>query len=60
MLRLVPEAGHAVGVHLDRDAVRVVVVDLDGRVVGERRRAGVGLGAGADAVVEGVGVCCSS
>ncbi|MFJ2947689.1 ROK family protein [Streptomyces sp. NPDC087226] len=53
VLRLVPEAGHAVGVHLDRDAVRVVVVDLDGRVVGERRSA-LGLGAGAEAVVDGV------
>ncbi|MFG3205523.1 ROK family protein [Streptomyces sp. NPDC048192] len=49
VLRLVPEAGHAVGVHLDRDELRVVLVDLDGAVVGERR-AGLGLGAGADAV----------
>ncbi|WUC39967.1 ROK family transcriptional regulator [Streptomyces sp. NBC_00557] len=49
VLRLVPEAGHAVGVHLDRDELRVVLVDLDGAVVGERR-AGLGLGAGVDAV----------
>lgn len=36
VLRLVPEAGHAVGVHLDRDELRVVLVDLTGAVVGER------------------------
>nr|WP_229840350.1 ROK family transcriptional regulator [Streptomyces brasiliensis] len=52
VLRLVPEAGHAVGVHLDRDELRAVLVDLDGTVVAESRGA-VGLGAGADAVVEG-------
>ncbi|WP_367322829.1 ROK family protein [Streptomyces sp. HUAS ZL42] len=54
VLRLVPEAGHAVGVHLDRDELRVVVVDLDGTVVGERC-AGLDLGAGAGAVVTAVG-----
>ncbi|MEU5141022.1 ROK family transcriptional regulator [Streptomyces sp. NPDC021139] len=53
VLRLVPEAGHALGVHLDRDELRAVLVDLDGAVVGERRRA-LDLGAGAEAVVEGV------
>jgi predicted NBD/HSP70 family sugar kinase len=53
VLRLVPEAGHAVGVHLDRDEVRVVLVDLMGTVVGERR-APLDLGAGADEVVERV------
>ncbi|MGY1500527.1 ROK family protein [Streptomyces sp. QTS52] len=53
VLRLVPEAGHAVGVHLDRDEVRAVLVDLMGTVVGERR-APLDLGAGADAVIEGV------
>uniref|UniRef100_UPI0012926FF3 ROK family transcriptional regulator n=1 Tax=Streptomyces sp. E5N298 TaxID=1851983 RepID=UPI0012926FF3 len=53
VLRLVPEAGHALGVHLDRDELRAVLVDLDGAVVGERRRA-LDLGAGAQAVVEGV------
>src|SRR5689334_25381628 len=37
VLRLVPEAGHAVGVHLDRDEVRAVLVDLDGAVVDRRR-----------------------
>jgi DNA-binding transcriptional ArsR family regulator len=51
VLRLVPEAAHAVGVHVDRDELRVVVVDLRGTVVGERRVA-VDLGAGAEAVVE--------
>lgn len=50
VLRLVPDAGHAVGVHLDRDELRAVLVDLDGAVVGERR-GGVDLGAGAEAVL---------
>ncbi|WP_329338790.1 ROK family transcriptional regulator [Streptomyces sp. NBC_00663] len=53
VLRLVPEAGHAIGVHLDRDELRVVLVDLDGAVVGERC-VPMNLGAGAEAVVEGV------
>jgi predicted NBD/HSP70 family sugar kinase len=53
VLRLVPDAGHAVGVHVDRDEARAVVVDLNGAVVGERRRP-LDLGAGADAVVEAV------
>ncbi|MFG3721114.1 ROK family protein [Streptomyces massasporeus] len=53
VLRLVPEAGHAVGVHLDRDEVRVVLVDLRGTVVGERRAA-LDLGAGAEAVLGAV------
>ncbi|MFF7351792.1 ROK family protein, partial [Streptomyces filipinensis] len=50
VLRLVPEAGHAVGVHLDRDELRVVLADLDGAVVGERRT-GLDLGAGAETVL---------
>ncbi|MEU4109880.1 ROK family transcriptional regulator [Streptomyces sp. NPDC027717] len=50
VLRLVPEAGHAVGVHLDRDELRVVLLDLDGTVVGERRGE-TGLGGGAEAVL---------
>ncbi|MFD8392173.1 ROK family protein [Streptomyces sp. NPDC059680] len=54
VLRLVPEAGHAVGVHLDRDELRVALVDLDGAVVGERR-AELDLGAGAEAVLSVVG-----
>ncbi|MEV5936323.1 ROK family transcriptional regulator [Streptomyces sp. NPDC052079] len=53
VLRLVPEAGHAVGVHLDRDETRAVLVDLDGAVVA-RRRAPLDLGAGADEVLAGV------
>ncbi|MER8220069.1 ROK family transcriptional regulator [Streptomyces sp. NPDC094143] len=53
VLRLVPEAGHAVGVHLDRDELRVVLVDLRGAVVGERRSA-LDLGAGAEAVLGAV------
>ncbi|MEU5649076.1 ROK family transcriptional regulator [Streptomyces pseudogriseolus] len=50
VLRLVPEAGHAVGVHLDRDELRAVLADLDGTVVA-RRHAPLDLGAGADAVL---------
>ncbi|WP_189294478.1 ROK family transcriptional regulator [Streptomyces cinerochromogenes] len=53
VLRLVPEAGHAVGVHLDRDELRVVLVDLDGAVVAERC-AELDLGAGAEAVLGAV------
>ncbi|MEV3971077.1 ROK family transcriptional regulator [Streptomyces sp. NPDC050698] len=53
VLRLVPEAGHAVGVHLDRDEVRAVLVDLRGDVVGERRAA-LDLGAGAQDVLAAV------
>ncbi|GAB2905018.1 ROK family transcriptional regulator [Streptomyces heilongjiangensis] len=51
VLRLVPDAGHAVGLHLDRDALTAVVCDLTGTVVGERH-APLHLGAGADAVIE--------
>ncbi|MFF3915041.1 ROK family protein [Streptomyces sp. NPDC001852] len=54
VLRLVPEAGHAVGAHLDRDELRVVLVDLDGAVVQERR-AELDLGAGAETVLAVVG-----
>ncbi|MGX1369772.1 putative NBD/HSP70 family sugar kinase [Streptomyces canus] len=53
VLRLVPGAAHAVGIHLDRDALRTVLVDLAGTVVGERRAA-LDLGAGAEAVVGAV------
>ncbi|MET7320324.1 ROK family transcriptional regulator [Streptomyces sp. NPDC005549] len=53
VLRLVPGAGHALGVHLDRDELRAVLVDLDGTVVGERR-APLDLGAGAETVREEV------
>ncbi|MGW3726338.1 ROK family transcriptional regulator [Streptomyces sp. NPDC000851] len=53
VLRLVPGAGHAVGVHLDRDELRAVLVDLAGAVVAERS-APLDLGAGAEAVLVGV------
>ncbi|MFH0174907.1 ROK family protein [Streptomyces cacaoi] len=53
VLRLVPEAGHAIGAHLDRDELRVVLADLDGRVVGERC-VPLSLGAGAEAVLGAV------
>ncbi|MFG2295366.1 ROK family protein [Streptomyces sp. NPDC048603] len=53
LLRLVPEAGYAVGVHLDRDALRVVRVDLAGRVVAEARSA-VDFAAGPEPVVDAV------
>ncbi|MEU0597960.1 ROK family transcriptional regulator [Streptomyces sp. NPDC006393] len=53
VLRLVPDAGHAVGVHLDRDELRVVLVDLTGTVVGQRR-APLDLGAGAESVLDAV------
>ncbi|MHC5902537.1 ROK family transcriptional regulator [Streptomyces sp. S6] len=53
VLRLVPEAGHAVGVHLDRDELRVVLVRLDGWVVAERCTP-LDLGAGTSEVVGGV------
>ncbi|MFD5359365.1 ROK family protein [Streptomyces tendae] len=51
VLRLVPGAGHSLGVHLDRDELRAVLVDLDGTVVAERR-APLDLGAGAETVLE--------
>ncbi|MEU8988924.1 ROK family transcriptional regulator [Streptomyces sp. NPDC048558] len=51
VLRLVPEAGHAVGVHLDRDELTAVLCDLTGAVVAQRRTP-LDLGAGADTVVE--------
>lgn len=53
VLRLVPDAGHAVGIQLDRDELRVVLVDLEGTVVAERH-AEVDLGAGAEAVLAAV------
>ncbi|MFE0175686.1 ROK family protein [Streptomyces sp. NPDC059002] len=51
VLRLVPDAGHAVGLHLDRDELTAVLVDLAGAVVAERR-APLAFAAGADAVVD--------
>ncbi|WP_416974947.1 ROK family transcriptional regulator [Streptomyces sp. 4F14] len=53
VLRLVPGVGHAVGVHLDRDELRAVLVRLDGRVVAERCTP-LDLGAGTSEVVDGL------
>ncbi|WP_374200663.1 ROK family protein [Streptomyces sp. ATCC 21386] len=52
VLRLVPDAGHAVGLHLDRDELTAVLCDLTGAVVA-LRQAPLDLGAGAENVVEG-------
>ncbi|MFF8912101.1 ROK family protein [Streptomyces sp. NPDC015032] len=51
VLRLVPDAGHAVGLHLDRDELTVVLVDLAGTVAASRT-APLDFGAPADEVVE--------
>ncbi|MFJ3965406.1 ROK family protein [Streptomyces sp. NPDC090036] len=53
LLRLMPEARHAVGVHMDRDELRAVRVDLAGRVVAESRGP-LDFGAGPEAAVEAV------
>lgn len=53
LLRLVPGAGHAVGVHVDRDELRAVRVDLAGTVLAESGGP-LDFGAGPDAVVEAV------
>ncbi|WP_326650102.1 MULTISPECIES: ROK family transcriptional regulator [unclassified Streptomyces] len=53
VLRLVPSAGHAVGLHLDRDELTAVLLDLAGAPVAVRT-APLDLGAGAEAVVERV------
>ncbi|MFF5334013.1 ROK family protein [Streptomyces sp. NPDC013181] len=50
VLRLVPGAGHAVGLHLDRDGLTAVLVDLAGAVA-ESRTAALDLGAPADEVL---------
>ncbi|GHA94697.1 transcriptional regulator [Streptomyces clavifer] len=50
VLRLVPEAGHAVGLHLDRDELTAVLVDLAGAPVATRT-APLDLGAPAAEVV---------
>ncbi|MFI9585045.1 ROK family protein [Streptomyces sp. NPDC052236] len=51
VLRLVPSAGHAVGLHLDRDELTVTLLDLAGTAVAVRS-APLDLGAGAETVVE--------
>ena len=38
-LRVNPEAGYAMGVHIDREEILSVLIDLDGRVVGRSRSA---------------------
>ncbi|OEJ35669.1 hypothetical protein BGK67_12970 [Streptomyces subrutilus] len=53
LLRLVPQARYAAGVHLDRDELRAVRVDLAGTVVAQSRGP-LDFGAGPDAVVEEV------
>ncbi|MFF2325515.1 MULTISPECIES: ROK family protein [unclassified Streptomyces] len=50
VLRLVPDAGHAVGMHLDRDELTVVLVDLAGEVVADRVEP-LDFGAPADEVI---------
>ncbi|MFH8515113.1 ROK family protein [Streptomyces gelaticus] len=50
VLRLVPDAGYAVGLHLDRDELTVVLVDLSGAVA-VSRTAPLDLGAPADEVL---------
>ncbi|QIB45600.1 ROK family transcriptional regulator [Streptomyces aureoverticillatus] len=51
LLRLVPGAGYAVGVQLERDSLVAVLVDLSGVVVAERRAA-LDFAGGVDSVVE--------
>ncbi|WP_369144435.1 ROK family protein [Streptomyces sp. R44] len=53
VLRLVPSAAHAVGVHLDRDELTALLTDLAGEVRAVRRRP-VDLGAGAGPVLDAV------
>lgn len=53
VLRLVPSAGYAVGVHLDRDELTTLLTDLAGTVVALRRRA-LDLGEGAGPVLDAV------
>ncbi|MGW0702891.1 ROK family transcriptional regulator [Streptomyces sp. NPDC002867] len=52
VLRLLPAAGHAVGLHLDRDELTAALLDLSGACVATRTSP-LDLGAGADAVLEG-------
>ncbi|MFE1550516.1 ROK family protein [Streptomyces sp. NPDC058718] len=53
VLRLVPSAWYAVGVHLDRDELTTLLTDLAGTVVALRRRP-VDLGEGAGPVLDAV------
>ncbi|MER7520957.1 ROK family protein [Streptomyces sp. NPDC126499] len=52
-LRLVPSAAYAIGIHLDRDELTAVLLDLAGTRVAERRSP-LDLGAGADTVLAAV------
>ncbi|MFB9555429.1 ROK family transcriptional regulator [Streptomyces roseoviridis] len=54
VLRLVPSAAYAIGIHLDRDELTAVLLDLSGARVAERRSP-LDLGAGADTVLAAVG-----
>uniref|UniRef100_A0AAU2V8V1 ROK family transcriptional regulator n=1 Tax=Streptomyces sp. NBC_00003 TaxID=2903608 RepID=A0AAU2V8V1_9ACTN len=51
VLKLVPSAGHAIGLHLDRDELTAVLVDLAGTLVGART-VPLDLGAEPSCVVE--------
>ncbi|MFE5908306.1 ROK family protein [Streptomyces wedmorensis] len=53
VLRLVPTAAYAVGVHLDRDELTTLLTDLSGTAVALRRRP-LDLGAGAGPVLDAV------
>ncbi|MEV5240499.1 ROK family transcriptional regulator [Streptomyces cinnamoneus] len=53
VLRLVPGAAYAVGLHIDRDAVTATLVDLGGTAVATRT-APLAFGAGAEAVLDTV------
>ncbi|MFF3750069.1 ROK family protein [Streptomyces sp. NPDC002018] len=55
VLRLVPSAAYAVGLHLDRDELTAVLVDLSGAPVAVRT-VPLDLGAGAERVVEAAAV----
>ncbi|MFI9200110.1 ROK family transcriptional regulator [Streptomyces sp. NPDC053048] len=52
-LRLEPGAAHAIGIHLDRDALTVTLADLTGATVATRT-APLAFGAGGDAVLDAV------
>ncbi|MGK5728640.1 ROK family transcriptional regulator [Streptomyces sp. URMC 124] len=52
-LRLLPEAAHAIGVHVERDALTVTLVDLTGAEAASRTSP-LDLGAGAEAVLDAI------
>ncbi|MCX2185714.1 ROK family transcriptional regulator [Streptomyces sp. SKN60] len=59
VLRLVPSAAYAIGLHLDRDELTAVLLDLAGERVAERR-APLDLGAGAEAVLAVAGAAVAA